>query len=297
MGGQNSQDSTLERRSLIWNDNAVEAPDAPPSLYIDVEYKGKFYPRGCRGMIENILIYCRRTAAGRIILRYSPHPCLGPIGEVTIFPLATWSWRGIAIREMWDYDSLFIWVYDSSPDVRWGYDAEQPFDGHDSDDVGATWDDLDIRPFIRATYTGETPGDVPVSGIVNNIPIPSVSSEYQTEDVLLVPGVITWIIDIHGIGFVDLIKMRVNALANGHQTGFGIYCDDALAFYQTLPDLNAEGFTPDTPSISLTAYGANALCALLLTKRFEFRRRFQLYAINGVAAAVLRIQVHPNLLR
>lgn len=176
VGGQNSQDSVLERRSLVWNDNNVEAPNAPPANYTEIIYKGKFYPRGMRGMLEQLQIYCIRTGIGTLTLRYSPHPCLGPFGEIIITPGATWAWVGTDIEEMWNYDSLFIWVYECDADVSWAYDAVLPYDGHWSTDTGATWEAMAIRPFIRAVYTGETPGDVPVSGIINTIEIPSVGT-------------------------------------------------------------------------------------------------------------------------
>ncbi len=204
MGGQNSQDSILERRSLVWNDNAVEDGDAPPAFYTCLTYKGKFYPRGCRGMIESIWIYCRDAGADRLTLRYSPHPGLGPVGEVTITPLAGWSWVGAVIEEMWNYDSLFIWVVECDAGTDWAYDAVQPYDGHWSQDTGATWEDMAVRPFIRVVYTGETPGDVPVSGIVNNIEIPSLTPLATGLTTLNVPAMGTLTHLIEGVGYFKL---------------------------------------------------------------------------------------------
>ena len=201
VGGANAQDSVLERRSLVWNDNDVEAPDAPPAHYTEVVYKGKFFTRGCRGMIEQLQIYCMRTAAGVLQLRYAPHPCMGPFNTITITPAATWAWRSADIEEMWNYDGLFIWVYTCDADVSWGYDEAQPYDGHVSTDVGATWADLAIRPFIRVVYTGETPGDVPVSGTINVIEIPSIASTWETpEAVLLQHGVSAEVLRLEGAG-------------------------------------------------------------------------------------------------
>ncbi|GAH63757.1 unnamed protein product, partial [marine sediment metagenome] len=92
-GGQNSQDSILERRSTIWNDDGIVAPTIPDAFYEAAIYKGKFFTRGCRGMIEQIQLYCIGDAADTITIRYSPHPCLGPINEVTIVPAAAWAWQ------------------------------------------------------------------------------------------------------------------------------------------------------------------------------------------------------------
>jgi len=200
VGGSNAQDSTLERRSLIWNDNDVEAPDAPPESYTNEEYKGKFFTRGCRGMIEQIQLYCRHTAAGGIILHYSPHPGLGPFGAALFAPGANWAWVNANIQEMWDYDSLFIWVAECPANQIWGYDTEQPYDGHESGDAGATWADMAIRPFIRVVYTGETPGDIPVSGIINNIEIPNSAGERATATVAVPNNVFTEVCHFNGAG-------------------------------------------------------------------------------------------------
>ena len=208
MGGQNSQDSTLERRSLIWNDNDIEDGEAPPAFYSGETYKGKFFPRGCRGMLEQIQIYCRDGAPGRFTVRYSPHPCLGPFGEVLITPLAGCSWVGAAVEEMWNYDSLFIWVSGCLAGADLGYDAVEPFDGHESADAGATWADAATRLFIRAVYTGETPGDVPVSGIINNIPIPSTGAVKEAAvPINIADSTLTTLLTIEGAG--TMLQARI----------------------------------------------------------------------------------------
>ncbi len=188
MGGQNSQDSILERRSMLWNDNEVEAPDAPPSFWTGVEDKGKFFPRGCRGHIETIWVYCRRGAAGDIRLSYSPHPSFGRFGTFTITPGADWAWVPVTVNRFWDYDSLFIWLWDVDADVEWGYDVALPYDGWESPDDEATWAAGDYRPFIRVVIKGETPGDVPVSGIVNTIALPKHTTASSPLDEFEVPG-------------------------------------------------------------------------------------------------------------
>ena len=201
MGGQNSQDSTLERRSLIWNDDGIEDGTVPGDISQAGTFEGKFFTRGCRGKIEQLQLYCIGDGADSITLRYSPHPCIGPLGEVVIIPAAAWAWQAFVIEEMWNYDSLFIWVYACEGNVSWAFDAVEPFDGHESGDAGATWADMAIRPFIRAVYTGETPGDVPVSGIVNVIDIPSIASRRAlVGTVNVLNDVYTDIAEVEGAG-------------------------------------------------------------------------------------------------
>ena len=238
-GGQNSQDSILERRSLIWNDNGVVAPTAPPAFYTCEEYKGKFFPRGCRGMLEEIQIYCRVAGLDAITLRYSPHPCLGPVGQVTITPLATWAWRGAAVYEMWNYDSLFIWVHECDVGTEWAYDAVLPYDGHHSGTGGRTWSDQAIRPFIRAVLTGETPGDVPVSGVVNTIRIPNTAAETASGIVLGVPhNALTIIATGEGAGtlleasvsFATSVAPTAGAIPAAVHYSVEIWVDDAHTY-------------------------------------------------------------------
>jgi len=208
VGGSNAQDSTLERRSLIWNDDGIEDGTVPAVFFTQATNRGKFFTRGCRGMMEQIQLYCIGDGVDTITLRYSPHPCIGPLGEVVITPAAAWAWQPFDVEQMWNYDSLFIWVHECEAAVVWTYDATLPYDGHRSLDAGATWEDTGTRPFIRAVMTGETPGDVPVSGIINNIPIPSVAGAVEAGDLVNVPhGVDTDILTMHGAGTLTELYM------------------------------------------------------------------------------------------
>ena len=188
VGGSNSQDSVLERRSTIWNDGDPVAPAAPPELNTGAKNLGKFFTRGCRGVIEYLQLYCRRAAAGTLDLSFSPHPCLGPLYTVTVTPGAAWAWAPGLFYQMWNYDSLFVWVSRCDADVSWGWDRVQPWDGHFTLDVGVTWRLGAWRMYARVVYTGETPGDVPVSGTINTIEIPSTASTMASYTGRVVPS-------------------------------------------------------------------------------------------------------------
>ena len=297
VGGANSQESILERRSLVWNDSAVVAPAAPPASYTEVTWKGKFFTRGCRGMIEELQIYCVRTGAGTLRLAISPHPCLGPFAYEMITPGATWGWVSGFRETMWNYDSLFIWVYECSADVSWAYDAVQPHDGHWSTDAGATWADLAIRPFIRAVYTGETPGDVPVSGILDVIILPNESSSRVMESQAIPTPAETTLVNLDGAGWCDLIFAWVDAAANSQVTLIRVYCDGNAAFAERFNDLNTRGHVATTPVVSLLSYAADGLCVLQLSKRFEFRRNLTITFQNLVAVQTVSVKAHPTLMR
>lgn len=292
-----TQGAYTERRSTIENDNGVMDGVAPPAYNTAVTYKGKFYPRGCRGKIEQIQIYCKDAGADKITLRYSSHPGLGAIGEVTITPLATWAWRSAAIKEMWNYDSLFIWIHECEAGVDWGYDAVEPYDAHSSGDSGETWEDTAIRPFIRAVYSGQTLGDVPVSGLVNTIPIPSVSSARIFANEVLTTGEEYDVIDINGAGYTTLILARATAAADSHETWIYVYCDEQRAYAWPFSDLSVYGFTASSPGVSLLNYAEDGLCSAVITHRFEFKRRLRITARNTSGAPTIHIQLLPTFMR
>jgi len=292
---QITQDAYLERRSTVANDNGVVAPDAPPAS-IGIAYRGKFFTRGCRGKIEQIQLYCIRAAGGTIRLAYTPHPCIGPIGTVTITPGATWGWAAADIEEMWNYDSLFIYVEYCGPDVDYGYDAVQPYDGHRTTDAGVTWADQNERPFIRVVYTGETVGDVPVSGIINNIPIPSVSSRLLDLDAPVAADSERAMVVLYGAGFCDYIEAGVGAAVNSHLTYIRVECDNVLVMEQQFGILNTLGHITSTPTVSLTTFLEDGLCYMLIHKRFEFRRSFAVLAYNLPSPVIVGVTAYPTLM-
>jgi len=295
--GSGARDTVLERRSLVSNDDGI-LDGAVPAVFSQAgTYEGKFYTRGCRGMIEMLQLYCIGDGADTITLRYSPHPCLGPFREAVITPAAAWAWQPLVIEEMWDYDSLFIWVYECKANVDWAYDAEEPYDGHESGDAGDTWADMATRPFIRVVYTGETPGDVPISGIINNIKLPNASAEENAEAEAFLLGVLAPIVTVHGAGYCDLVIFEAWPLASSHLTIIEVQCDGEIAFRWQLAALNTRTFNDDTQPISILRYAEDGNCTLMLTKMFEFRRLFQVLAQNMAANMTVSVYTYPTLLR
>lgn len=303
--GPTSYGSVKERRSLMWNDSDPQPPPAaPPSGSTDT-YKGKFFTRGCRGMIEEIQIYRTATAAGTITLQFSPHPCLGPFHTLVVPAGPADAWTGVAFEQMWDYDSLFIWISELDAGEAWGYDAVLPYDGHEYTPPAppdppefCPWFDLAIRPFIRVVYTGETPGDVPVSGIINNIKIPNVSSDEVTQEAKAVPqlALTDIVVPIDGAGYCDLMLITVRAAANSEQTQFRVICDGQTSFSRSPIQLNTRGVGVATPGMTLTQYGAAGMCTLVLTKLFEFKRQLRVTGYNPLGAQNMDAYVFPTLL-
>jgi len=243
-------------------------------------------------MIEEIQIYCRVAGADRITLRYSPHPCLGPLGEVTITPLAGWSWVAAVVEELWNYDSLFIWVVECTAGTEWAYDTELPYDGHESGDTGATWADMAIRPFIRVVYTGETPGDVPISGIVNTIEIPSVATRLAVSAGVAIPhAAATLVCTVEGAG--TLLKAHTVLHTDVVPSGLIIYyiqivVDDVLAFQESNRELT-QSYVATSGRNSIgeffqATYGEEGRTDIVLRAPIKFRRRLRMFVYQESGA-------------
>lgn len=200
--------ATNERRTIILNDSGIVSGVAPPSNR-SASWYGKFFPRGMRGTIEEIRLYAYRTAAGTVTLNISPQPGLGPTYSTVITPGLAWGWVDAAFNVMWNYDSLYVWIRSCGAAVFWGYDAVKPFDCHLTANMGATFTDVDERPFIRVVMTGETAGDVPVSGTLNVIPLPNRSVEMGfVSNYNLPDGMWTTIMSEEGTGHLVEVIIR-----------------------------------------------------------------------------------------
>ena len=176
-----TQTAYIARGSTLKNDNDVTTPTAPPNSLTASTFRGKFFPRGCRGFLDTLQIYCKRTAAGTLTLAYAPQLYMGEIGTVTITPGADWDWKEANVRKLWNYDALFIWVKTCDADVSFGYDTVTSQEGFYSTDSGVTWISSTSRYYIRAVMKGETVGDLPVSGTINTVEIPNLAGVRQNQ--------------------------------------------------------------------------------------------------------------------
>jgi hypothetical protein len=279
------QEAFTARIFTLSNDNGVTTPTAPPLYQTNKTYYGKFFPRGCRGMLASLAIYCKHTGAGVLNLSYAPAPGMGAIGAVSISPGSSWEWQGAVIEKMWNYDSLFVWVSYSAADVSWGYQAATPYDEFLSADSGVTWAIVYDRMFIRAYVGGATIGDIPVSGTLNTIDLPAQSSQNSSGAQTINPGVTLTLLSVDGSGCCDFIIFYVAAAAGSDDIQMLLYCDDVLTLAMSPFVANFYGIGTSTPGVTLTKYAVDGICSFVITKRFEFRRSFLVRAQNSEAAA------------
>jgi len=265
-----------EERRVIANNGPSAVMLAPKISY----RRGKYFPRGCRGFIHEIEVYCDNPDAAdhNLYIYVSPQPGMAPIisTSLTVPAGSSPAWRSKTVNYYWNYDSLFVWVLGETNDYpRVGYDTGEPYDYFYSTD-GETWIPGNYRWWIRLNMAGQTVGDLPVTGTLNTVEVPAVSTErlYASNDNL--PTTLTTLKEIHGAGTVEYVYARVAANTDSHRTILAIYCDGNCAFSWTFEGFYLNGYTASTPGISLLSYAENGLCVVHITLKFSFRRSFRI---------------------
>ena len=262
--------------------------------------QAKFFPRGCRGFLATVPVYCKDAGAagGTITVYISPHPSMGYIAsaDVTVPAEGSATWRSATFNRMWNYDSLFIFVLSSSVDIQYGLDTGSPYDGYNSTDAGVTWVAYDWRLWIRAVMKAMTVGDLPVSGTLNTITIP-----HASDTRLYVSGTVgtatTSVKTIDGAGVVQQLLFRFDAADASHTSDILLYCDGKLVFFWGINLLNTAGYTATTPCIQLLKYAENGFCSVQIDIKFEFQRHFEIKINAGAADTGYKVEGVVNLIK
>jgi hypothetical protein len=280
-----AQGAYTERRSTLANDNGITTPTAPVGSGNLVW--GKFFPRGCRGYLSALIVYAKNltgSAGSTVTLSIAPTIGMGAVASIVIPLNTTWNWYSVYVNHIWNYDSMFIWISAfGGSDVTIAWDDSPPFDSYLG---GAPWTTaISNRFYVRANFTGETVGDVPVSGTVNNIPIPNTSSQMVQTSISVPAGASPTVISsVNGSGYCDQIIATVATAASCSATIIEVVCDGNIVWGFSFAQLNTFGFTVSTPHVTLSLYGATTQCVLLLTKRFEFKQNLTIQAVNSAGA-------------
>jgi hypothetical protein len=152
---------------------------------------GKFFPRGCRGLL-NWVYYRGRSVGGTgtVTLGFAPYPNGPQIATCTITLASSVTWNPLNASIWWNYDGCFIYEISSTGTCYGVYDTDTPKDGfcwYSNRWVGAlylngAWTSGRIGMYLGTL--GSTVGDVPVSGTLNTIGLPSSNLAYgQNTDI------------------------------------------------------------------------------------------------------------------
>ena len=247
--------------------------------------RGKYFPRGCRGFIRNIFIYCHDKGAsgGSITYYLSPYIGAGYLysGTITVEAGGGASNRSVALNKMWNYDSCFFFIVCSSSDIEFGYDTGTPWDAHYSSDSGATWNSNDFRIWLKFDALAATVGDLPVSGIVNNVEIPNSGTISESGTVAVNNAATVTLVTINGSGKL----IRAEFWAAHSQTIFYIYADGVKADALDTVAMNGLGYTGTTPAIQLLKYTVEGTCFMQYVVPVEFTRILEIKVYNYSGAA------------
>ena len=243
--------------------------------------RGKYFPRGCRGFINHVEVYCDNLdlTDRNIYIYISPQPGMAPIisAELTVPAASSADWRSVAINKYWNYDSLFVWILgETGTYPRAGYDTGSPHDYYYSTD-GATWAPGLARWWIRIDMTAQTVGDLTVSGTVNIIKIPSSTSKYEMGITTIPANSEVILIEVEGNGRMLSCFFH----SEDADIQYRVYCDGQLAEAITGGNLYAFGFTASTPGLSLLQFNSTTLLTRIFdTRPFEFKRELKIAAKN-----------------
>jgi hypothetical protein len=200
-----TQGAYTERRDVLAN-NGATATMVASNL---TNKRGKFFPRGCRGFLRYVEVYCDNadSVAHTFTVKIAPMPGMGSVytGTVSVAAGSSAAWRMVQFNKYWNYDSMFIWVIcDSDSYGRLGYDTGEPHDCYMSTDE-VSWLFYDYRFWFRIALSGMTVGDLPVSGTVNIIEIPSSMSARQGSAITVPAGGEAYDTEILGCGEVLIV--------------------------------------------------------------------------------------------
>lgn len=266
-----------ERRSTLSNNGET------PSTYIkstEPRRLGKYFPRGCRGFIRNIGVYCKDagTSGGTVTVYIAPTIGMGEVASkvITVPSSGSPTWRIAVFNMMWNYDSLFIWVLTSSADIQVGYDAGTPYDSHRSDDSGASWYFCEYRLWFNSYIVGETCGDVPVSGTINTVEIPTSSSVADKGLVLIGTGDTETVATFNGAGHL----LRALLYTAHDDMTIEVHSDGTKILTFSVSVHNSYGYGATTPGIQILKFVEAGDCYIQILIQYPFKRKLEVKVYN-----------------
>ncbi|MGB9672064.1 MAG: hypothetical protein ACPLZY_02840, partial [Candidatus Norongarragalinales archaeon] len=282
---------TEDRRTLANNGATAEA------VLGNLTYrKGKYFPRGCRGFIDTVWVYCDNsdTAAHTLTVYFCVQQGMAPVFSVPL-SIAAGSglgWRSVTVGRFWNYDSMFIYVRsDSDSYVRTGRDSGTPYDYYYSTDE-VTWVAQSYRTWIYVSMAGLTVGDLPVSGIVNTVEVPSVSSAAASGEASIGAGASQTLLTLNGPGecqclcfysnHPDLIRWEIRCDGNTqHFMPMGSVYSFVLSWW-----LASYGDVGHGLAIMITKYDTtNNKYSAQIVMRLPFKLKLEVIAYNADTAA------------
>jgi len=258
-----------------------------PTSFRDFGQFGIYYRRGSRGHLEELSVYLKNTTdvdkTIKFALKENPDGGI-VIDNVSVTQTAyTEGWVSVAVRRFWNYDSLFIYNKDAySTELQIGYwdtGDEDGFYMYAAERWYVDWQ----RSAYRMKVSALSIGDIPVSGTVNSILIPSSSLESRSGSIPVAAGSSAMLLDFYNQGRNCFIGLWTNHA----KMEFDIRFDGQYIYFiphQPLSPYNIAAYFGDLGhgiGIQLTRYDTTVnQFGLMITAPFEFRSRVQIGAYN-----------------
>jgi len=292
-----AQGAYTERRISLTNYGASASWWSPTAD----QRRGKFFPRGAKGFLRSVVVYCRDTGAGggTITVYAAPYPGAGYLYSaiVTVPAAGAAAWRMATFTKMWGYDSLFLFFVCSGAAIEVGYDVESPQDSYYSTDAGMTWEAEVARWWLYPNISAASVGDLPVSGTLNVVHLPHSAAMRAEASVLVTKDVETTIVEAYGLGYCEYFIFYVHGKADSDDTFMSIWVDGAAVFTENPSTMSLYGFDPSTPGMALTTCGADVDAVIVVTTRIEFRRHFRVTATNYLSNQLVDVDAIVNLIK
>jgi len=259
---------------------------------------GKFFPRGCRGFIVNVKVYCQNSAPADLTITVYLSNAIGAgyiySATITVPAGASPDWRTASFNVAWQYDSLFVYVAASDTDVGIGYDTDSPYDGYSSSDGGDSWTGQSRRYWFTVELYGQTVGDLPVSGTLNVVQVPHSAGRFDSGTVSVPATTERTVLTVHGSGYVARLFVQQE---HSEMTVY-VYADGNTADIFNATDLNSAGYTANTPGIQLLSYTAGGSCTIQYLIKVEFTRKLEIGVYNADSSAHnVRVWLTTNLVK
>jgi len=302
--------ATYPNRRWLKNDGGI--PNLFTSALADPAICKRF-ARGSRGYLIMIYIFCKNEDT----VDHTVYVKLGPI-------IGTWvqeyektigfgfeGWLMFTYEDLkhapYEYDSCFIQVWSDSELVKFGYDEEEPWDSYQLE-AGA-WS-AQRRRYVIRLFLSLNVGDLPVSGTMNVVEIPSSSlGAVPITSGTVSPRSSLVMIDYERAGFIELLILT----ANHYLMGFQILIDgayliipyievDEVIDYKLLEFDRWKAQIADVGvgnGIILTKYDTtNNYYCFIINRRYPVRKKLKIVAFNRdtVASHDVNCQVHMGLL-
>ena len=254
--------------------------------YNTSSYRGKYFPHGVRGIIRYVKLYVKDIGGGGGTIQY--RLCIAPdmpaVYTYTVsISAGTEGWVTSYIHRRWDYDSIFVEYIVTSGTIGLAYDEGSPWDAYQYYGGTGTYSMEYRRYWIQMFVSGQTQGDIPVSGTINTINIPNETTTGQTALETIPAGTEVSLVSIQGTGKLKFLRV----LTDWENMFFRIYIDGTMIQYAdtdcTFSPFLTEQDEQTRPSrvVYCTTYDtANNMFVVEWLVELEFKKRIEIRAYN-----------------